>query len=60
MLTGVLPFNGETDEEIMAKVKIGKYSIETLIDAGVSDDAVDLIMKMMELDPSKRISAELG
>lgn len=58
MLTGVPPFNGEDDEEILAKVRTGKYSIETLIDAGASDEAIDLLTKMMEVDRHKRITAE--
>lgn len=47
MLTGVPPFNGETDSEIYAKVLVGKYSTETLIDAGASDEAIDLISKLL-------------
>ena len=58
MLTGVPPFNGATDEEIYAKVKTGRYSLETLIDAGASDEAIDLITKLMEFDRTKRINAE--
>ena len=58
MLTGVPPFNGADDDEILAKVRQGKYSIETLIDAGASDDAMDFITKLMEFDKSKRLTAE--
>ena len=58
MLTGVPPFNGENDDEILAKVKIGKYSIDTLIDAGASDEAIDLLTKMLEIDRNKRLTAE--
>lgn len=58
MLTGVPPFNGEDDEEILAKIRVGKYSTETLIDAGASDEAIDLLTKLMEVDRAKRITAE--
>lgn len=57
MLTGCAPFNGATDGEIHAKIKTGKYSIETLVDAGASDDAIDLITHMLEFNKDKRISA---
>jgi calcium-dependent protein kinase len=57
MLTGCAPFNGATDDEIHAKIRTGKYSIETLVDAGASDDAIDLITHMLEFNKEKRISA---
>jgi calcium-dependent protein kinase len=43
MLTGVPPFNGVDDDEIIEKVRTGKFSSETLIDAGVSDEALSII-----------------
>jgi calcium-dependent protein kinase len=58
MLTGVPPFNGADDDEICAKVRLGKYSIETLIDSGASDDAIDFITKLLERDKTKRLTAE--
>ena len=57
MLTGCAPFNGANDGEIHAKIRIGKYSLETLVDAGASDDAIDLITHMLEFNKDKRISA---
>lgn len=60
MLTGVPPFNGETDTEIYSKVLVGRYSTETLIDAGASDEAIDLVSKLLMIDRHKRITAELA
>jgi serine/threonine protein kinase len=58
MLTGVPPFNGKNDDEILDKVRVGKYSEETLIDAGASDEAIDLLKKLLEVDKNRRITAE--
>ena len=57
MLTGVAPFDGETDAEILAKVKRGKYSVETLEDAGVTQPCINFIAKLLTKDPNQRISA---
>lgn len=57
MLTGVAPFDGETDAEILAKVKRGNYSIETLEDAGVTQPCMNFIAKLLTKDPNQRISA---
>ena len=58
MLTGVAPFDGETDAEILAKVKRGKYSVETLEDAGVTQPCINFIAKLLTKDPNQRISAQ--
>ena len=48
MLTGgVPPFNGKEDAEIIAKVKTGKWSRETLYDVSVSQEAIDFIDKLL-------------
>lgn len=60
MLTGVAPFDGETDAEIIAKVRRGNYSVETLEDAGVSQPCMNLIAKLLHKDKNLRISAELA
>lgn len=58
MLCGYPPFNGDTDKEIMDKVKKGKYHFDYDEWRTVTDDAIDLITKMMEFDINKRLSAE--
>ena len=58
MLTGVAPFDGETDAEILSKVKRGNYSVETLEDAGVSQPCMNFIAKLLTKDKNQRISAE--
>ena len=58
MLTGVPPFPGQEDEEILAKVKKGKYNEQTLTDAGVSPGAIKFISNLIQLDPTKRLTAK--
>lgn len=43
MLTGCAPFNGSDDAEILAKVKKGVYSVDTLHDAKISEECIDFI-----------------
>lgn len=58
LLCGFPPFNGSTNEEIMEKVKIGKYSFKHEVFENVSDEAKDLIKKMLTKNPVKRLSCE--
>jgi calcium-dependent protein kinase len=58
LLSGTPPFNGSNDNAIMQKVKSGKYSMSGPEWDKITDDAKDLINKMLTLDKDKRISAE--
>lgn len=58
LLSGTHPFEGENDDEIMEKVKSGDYEYEASKWEGVSEEAKDLIDKMLVLDADKRISAQ--
>ena len=58
MVTGCAAFDGADDDEILAKVKKGVYSIETLHDANVSESCISFIMKLLTKDVNLRISAE--
>lgn len=57
LLCGYPPFNGETDNEILAKIKSGKFSFPDEEWATVSFEAKDLIKCMLEFDPKKRYSS---
>jgi len=56
LLSGKPPFDGETDKEIWKKVRDGKYSFSAEEWDDVSEEAKDLIKKLMTYDPKKRIS----
>jgi calcium-dependent protein kinase len=58
MLTGVPPFEGETDKDIRAAVKAGKYNwdVEEEFNMTISAQAKDLVAKMLTYDYKKRTS----
>ena len=57
LLTGEPPFNGSNDEEILQNVKNGYVDFSTSIFQEISNEAKDLLSKLLEKVPSKRISA---
>eukprot|EP00920_Eleutheroschizon_duboscqi_P025788 GHVT01063648.1.p1 GENE.GHVT01063648.1~~GHVT01063648.1.p1 ORF type:complete len:542 (-),score=153.82 GHVT01063648.1:368-1993(-) len=58
LLCGYPPFGGSTDQEILKRVEKGKYEFDPPDWNCVSEDAKDLLRKMLTYDPSKRVSAE--
>lgn len=58
VLSGIPPFNGASDQEIMKKVKLGKFSFQDAVWGNVSDDAKDFISQLLTKDQDKRPSAE--
>jgi len=58
LLSGRPPFGGENDKEIMENVSLGKYDLVTSPFNKVSKSCIDIIQKLLIMDPKKRISAE--
>lgn len=58
LLSGYPPFYGDSDPEIFASVRSGRYSFDTPEWIGVTDDAKDLINRLLRLDPKARLTAE--
>jgi len=58
LLSGFPPFNGETDAEIMKKVRAGKYSFDAKHWNSISDSAKDFIRQMLTFDQDRRPTAE--
>jgi len=50
LLSGVPPFNGQTDQEIMKKVRAGQFRFEDKCWNSISDNAKDLIRKALTYD----------
>ncbi len=58
MLSGRLPFAGNSVNEIYAKILSGEFATNTDVWANISPSAIDLLLKLLVLDPQKRLSAE--
>lgn len=57
LLSGSPPFVGENDDEITRNIKKGKVSFSDKVWSAVSDQAKDLIKKLLVKDPAQRINA---
>jgi calcium-dependent protein kinase len=57
LLTGIPPFNGENDVEIIRKVEEGKVDYSTEEFQHVSKEATSLLKKLLNYDPKQRINA---
>jgi len=57
LLCGAPPFPGVSEREITYRIRVGKFNFDDPIWHSVSEVAKNLIKKMMEYNPSKRISA---
>jgi calcium-dependent protein kinase len=58
MVTGKQPFYGRGKQEVLNKVKNGKYDIKSLYYSKCSNSVKDLIRKMLVTDPRKRMTIE--
>lgn len=58
LLSGIPPFNGSNDNEIIQRVKLGKFSFHEKNWKDISENAKDFISQLLIKDPSKRPSAE--
>ena len=58
MLTGTPPFNGDDDDDILRAVSSGEYDTNLPTYTKLSNNAKDLITKLLTFNPSDRITAE--
>ena len=58
ILSGMPPFNGSNDQDIMKKVRVGKFSFSDACWSNISDKAKNLISKLLTYDPETRPAAE--
>merc|ERR1719437_121058 len=58
MLCGYPPFFGETDAEVLSKVRLGNFFFNQADWKNVSEDAKNLIRMMLKMNPRDRYTAE--
>ncbi|KAF8820493.1 calcium-dependent protein kinase CDPK2B [Cardiosporidium cionae] len=58
LLCGYPPFYGETDAEVLEKVRLGNFYFSGPEWKRVSEDAKDLIRRLLRINPQERYSAE--
>lgn len=58
ILSGIPPFNGSSDNEIMAAIKKGAFNFNPPIWKTISQDAKDFISSLLTMDVKQRPSAE--
>lgn len=56
-LVGITPFYADTIDEVFENVMAGDVSWPEAPDQPISDEAVDLVMQLLNPDPSKRLGA---
>ena len=57
LLSGYPPFTGKNDDEILAKVRLGKFNFSHPEFKQVSEESKSLIRKMLVMNTAQRISA---
>jgi len=57
-LCGYPPFFGETDSEVLVKVRLGNFSFNPADWKNISEDAKNLIRMLLKMSPRDRFSAE--
>ncbi|KAA8494376.1 Myosin light chain kinase A [Porphyridium purpureum] len=57
ILSGKLPFNGKSEEDVIKKVAAAKFTMPPREWRGISPAAKSLVLSLMNADPRKRLSA---
>jgi len=58
LLCGYPPFFGETDAEVLSKVRLGNFSFNAADWKNISEDAKDLIRWLLKMNPRDRYTAQ--
>ena len=57
LLAGYVPFNDKDQSKLFQLIRLGKFSFNAKHWTGISDEAMDLIEKLLEVDPASRLTA---
>lgn len=58
LLTGVPPFGGSDDREIVSKIRLGHYDMTRHPFHKITNECKNLVTSLLQKDPNKRIGAE--
>lgn len=58
LLCGYPPFHGDTDADVLAKVRLGNFSFAAADWKNISEDAKNLIRMLLKMNPKDRHTAE--
>ena len=58
LLSNKMPFDGDNENEIISKIEKGEYNLKSEPFDQISDNAKDLIQKLLNIDIEKRINAQ--
>jgi len=58
LICGYPPFHGDTDADVLAKVRLGNFSFQNSDWKNVSEDAKTLIRNLLKMNPKDRYTAE--
>ena len=58
MLSGQLPFSASSVNAVYARILSGDFSTQSEVWGSISQQAINLLQKLLVVDPSKRLSAE--
>merc|ERR1712224_1176957 len=58
LLCGYPPFFGETDAEVLAKVRLGNFCFNAADWKDISENVKNLIRSMLKMSPADRVTAE--
>jgi len=58
LLCGYPPFFAETDADVLAKVRLGNFNFNPADWKNISEDAKDLIRKLLKMNPHDRYTAQ--
>ena len=58
LLSGTPPFNGKNQKELFRLIRKGKFEFHQQFWGDISDDAKDLVSKLLTVDPNSRYTAQ--
>ena len=57
LLTGVKPFNGNVDKEVLQQIKSRRIDYNEILWSGISEEAMNFTKKLLQYEPWMRYSA---